>query len=105
MINRSRFTLSALVLAMLMLAAYTNAQLVNNQHSDKATDITLTAAHADIGKVKAKGAFTADFGLPGSLPLNEVAPLIERDRMYMAARPGCRTSTCRLELIRLRETF
>ena len=43
---------------------------------------------ASIGKVKAKGAFTADFALPGSLPLNEVAPLIERDRMYMAARRG-----------------
>lgn len=42
----------------------------------------------DIGKIKSKGAFTADFGLPGSLPLNLVAPLIERDRMYMAARPG-----------------
>jgi hypothetical protein len=41
-----------------------------------------------IGEVKAKGAFTADFALPGSLPLNEVAPLIERDRMYMSARRG-----------------
>ncbi len=41
-----------------------------------------------IGKVKAKGAFTADFTLPASLPLNEVAPLIERDRMYMSARRG-----------------
>ena len=47
-------------------------------------------SHSDssIGKVRAKGAFTADFALPGSLPLNEVAPLIERDRMYMAARRG-----------------
>lgn len=44
--------------------------------------------HSTIGKVKAKGAFTADFGLPGAMPLGEVAPLIERDRMYMAARPG-----------------
>ena len=44
--------------------------------------------HSTIGKVKAKGAFTADFGLPGSLPLNMVPPLIERDRMYMAARRG-----------------
>jgi hypothetical protein len=45
-------------------------------------------SQTDIGKVKAKGAFTADFGLPGSLPLNLVAPIIERDRMYMAARRG-----------------
>jgi len=44
--------------------------------------------HTTIGKVKAKGAFTADFGLPGSLLLNLVPPLIERDRMYMAARRG-----------------
>jgi len=55
--------------------------------------ISTTAAsphnhHSDIGKVKAKGAFTADFTLPASTPLNEVAPLIERDRMYMAARRG-----------------
>ena len=40
------------------------------------------------GKVKAKGAFTADFTLPAAMPLSLVAPLIERDRMYMAARPG-----------------
>ena len=45
-------------------------------------------SQTDIGKVKAKGAFTADFGLPGSLPLNLVAPIIETDRMYMAARRG-----------------
>src|SRR5688572_24983075 len=45
-------------------------------------------AGTTIGEVKAKGAFTADFGLPASLPLNEVAPLIERDRMYMSARRG-----------------
>ncbi len=45
-------------------------------------------SNSTIGKVKAKGAFTADFGLPGSLPLNVVAPIIERDRMYMAAQRG-----------------
>jgi hypothetical protein len=44
--------------------------------------------HSTIGRVNAKGAFTADFGLPPSLPLNMVPPLIERDRMYMAARRG-----------------
>lgn len=47
-----------------------------------------TGSHSTVGKVKAKGAFTADFALPASLPLNQVAPLIERDRMYMAARRG-----------------
>src|SRR5215213_5197509 len=39
----------------------------------------------------AKGSFSCDFGLPGSLPLNLVPPLIERDRMYMAEQPGMRT--------------
>jgi hypothetical protein len=41
-----------------------------------------------IGKVKARGAFTADFALPASLPMDQIAPLIERDRMYMSARRG-----------------
>jgi len=39
------------------------------------------------GNVQARGAFTCDFTIPGNGPLN-VAPVIERDRMYMAARPG-----------------
>ncbi len=37
------------------------------------------------------GAFTCDFGLssdPSLLPPDQIAPSIERDRMYMAARPG-----------------
>lgn len=34
------------------------------------------------------GAFTCDFTIPGSYPFTQVAPDIERDRMYMAARPG-----------------
>jgi hypothetical protein len=35
------------------------------------------------------GAFTCDFGLsPIGLPQDKIAPSIERDRMYMAARPG-----------------
>lgn len=40
------------------------------------------------GNIKAKGAFTCDFALPGDFPFNQVAPVIERDRMYMAERPG-----------------
>jgi hypothetical protein len=36
----------------------------------------------------AGGAFTCDFGLPADLPLDVIAPQIERDRMYMAAQPG-----------------
>src|SRR5688572_5110235 len=40
------------------------------------------------GNIKARGAFTCDFALPGNLPLDQVAPIIERDRMYMAERPG-----------------
>jgi hypothetical protein len=40
------------------------------------------------GDLKAKGAFTCDFTLPGDFPLEQVGPVIERDRMYMAERPG-----------------
>ncbi len=40
------------------------------------------------GNIKAKGAFTCDFALPGDFPFSQVAPVIERDRMYMAERPG-----------------
>lgn len=38
--------------------------------------------------IYAGGSFSCDFSLPGGVPLNEVPPLIERDRMYMADRPG-----------------
>src|SRR5687768_18493856 len=40
------------------------------------------------GNIKARGAFTCDFALPGNLPMDQVAPVIERDRIYMAERPG-----------------
>src|SRR3712207_3948665 len=40
------------------------------------------------GAVRARGAFTCDFALPGDFPFDRVAPVIERDRMYMAERPG-----------------
>ena len=43
--------------------------------------------HPRPGNIQARGAFTCDFTIPGNVPLN-VAPVIERDRMYMAARPG-----------------
>lgn len=46
--------------------------------------------HADEvkGNLKAKGAFTCDFGLSPDLPMDQVGPTIERDRMYQAAREG-----------------
>ena len=44
----------------------------------------------EVGEIDAKGAVTVDFGLPGNLPPDQVVPLIERDRMHMAARPGFR---------------
>jgi hypothetical protein len=34
------------------------------------------------------GAFTCDFGLPGDFPLAGAVPILERDRLYMSARPG-----------------
>jgi hypothetical protein len=49
---------------------------------------------------KPKGCFTCDFALPVDLPLNLVPAIIERDRMYMAERPGIRMSAP--EIIRLK---
>lgn len=45
---------------------------------------------ADEPAERARGAFTCDFALPADFPLDQVGPVIERDRMYMAARPGMR---------------
>ncbi|HZI07866.1 MAG TPA: hypothetical protein VEZ71_27860, partial [Archangium sp.] len=42
------------------------------------------------GPISAGGAFTADFALPGSLPLEQMPGLIERDRVVMTKRPGMR---------------
>ena len=56
--------------------------------------LLLTATGAAAGAdsdVQPGGAFTCDFGLssdPTLLPPDQVAPSIERDRMYMSARPG-----------------
>ena len=44
-----------------------------------------------VGPIKARAAVTVDFGLPAELPLNELAPVIERDRQHMAKRPGMRS--------------
>lgn len=49
------------------------------------------AAAGGDGDAQPGGAFTCDFGLssdPSLLPPDKIAPSIERDRMYMAARPG-----------------
>ena len=47
------------------------------------------AAAGEDREVSPGGAFTCDFGLsPIGLPQDTIAPSIERDRMYMAARPG-----------------
>ncbi len=49
------------------------------------------AAAGEDGEAPPGGAFTCDFGLssdPSLLPQDKIAPSIERDRMYMAARPG-----------------
>jgi hypothetical protein len=43
-----------------------------------------------VGPIDAKGALTVDFELPGSLPLDQLPQVIERDRMHMAKRPGMR---------------
>jgi hypothetical protein len=43
-----------------------------------------------LGPIGVGGAFTADFALPASMPLDQVAPQIERDRAIMTTRPGMR---------------
>lgn len=47
-----------------------------------------TSVAATTGIVAAGGAFTCDFNLPGDLPFDQVPAILERDRMYMAARLG-----------------
>jgi len=43
-----------------------------------------------VGPIQVQGAVTVDFGLPGSLPLEQLPAVIERDRLHMAKRPGLR---------------
>lgn len=43
-----------------------------------------------VGPINAGGAFTADLALPASMPLDQVASAIERDRAIMTTRPGMR---------------
>jgi hypothetical protein len=53
--------------------------------------LLLTATGAAAGEDRSeqpRGAFTCDFGLSSGLASAQVGPSIERDRMYMAARPG-----------------
>jgi hypothetical protein len=38
--------------------------------------------------IPAGGAFSCDFQVRGDTPLNSIPPMLERDRMYMADRPG-----------------
>jgi hypothetical protein len=45
-------------------------------------------AAADDGDAQPGGAFTCDFGLSSGLATAQIGPSIERDRMYMSARPG-----------------
>jgi len=49
--------------------------------------VSATTAHA-AADVDARGAFSCDFQSSGETPLGQIPPMIERDRMYMADRPG-----------------
>ncbi|HLL53907.1 MAG TPA: hypothetical protein VK447_10195 [Myxococcaceae bacterium] len=46
------------------------------------------AVKAESDELDEKGAFTSDFIVPGSFSAGDLVPVLERDRMYMAARPG-----------------
>jgi hypothetical protein len=50
--------------------------------------LVATTAQALRAPEPPRGAFTCDFALPGVLPASGVPTVTERDRMYMAARPG-----------------
>jgi hypothetical protein len=50
--------------------------------------LLLAATGVAAGETQPGGAFTCDFGLSAGLPQDKIAPSIERDQMYMAARPG-----------------
>lgn len=46
------------------------------------------SAQGVVGPVPSDGAFTCDFQVRGDFPIERVPPVIERDRIYMARRPG-----------------
>ncbi len=43
-----------------------------------------------MGPIRAAGAVTVDFAIPGEVPPDQVVAAIERDREHMARRPGLR---------------
>jgi hypothetical protein len=49
--------------------------------------VLASPAHA-AEDIAAGGAFSCDFKVRGDTPLNSIPPMLERDRMYMADRPG-----------------
>lgn len=59
--------------------------------NDEGTQVAThrAALHCVEGEsLSARGAFTCDFGLSTGVPLAQVPAVIERDRMFMSARPG-----------------
>lgn len=69
-----------LLLLQSMLLAFSSARAASNDDDDDDND-------PRPGNIQARGSFTCDFTIPFDPDLN-VAPIIERDRMFMAARPG-----------------
>jgi hypothetical protein len=62
-----------------------------NRAEDPETDLVeqSSALHDhDASARRAQGAFSCDFAIPGAVPPQEIPGQIERDRMYMSARPG-----------------
>lgn len=87
--SRSETTGARLAVALLMLLlSWLAAPRVHAATQDAPENQQQNAQQKQDGSIKAKGAFTCDFALPGDFPFGQVAPVIERDRMYMAERPG-----------------
>jgi hypothetical protein len=73
-------------------SAYRNPQSgeVGTAFSSARQEVALDRSNYQVGPINAGGAFTADFALPADLPVDQVVPAIERDRVIMATRPGMR---------------
>jgi hypothetical protein len=82
--NQSKLSKCLRLAVALLLLQLSLVSVANVQASTDDDDDDLKAKPSNI---KARGAFTCDFTIPAGYPL-DIAPVIERDRMYMAERPG-----------------
>src|SRR5215218_6387742 len=73
-----RLTIALLLLVQLLIFPLASVNAATDNDDDENS----------MGNISAKGCFTCDFTITADFPLSQVAPVIERDRMYMAERRG-----------------